>query len=148
MKNLLTKINTDYVIALKSGDKIKTNLVRSLKNVISNAQIEKRRELNDLEIIAIIRKEINKREESHEIFHKNGRDDLAVIEKSEMDFLGAYLPAEISDDDLNKVIIGVIGDLNATSKKQMGDVIKAVAQKLGGAADGKRISLKVKDLLP
>lgn len=135
---------------MRDKDANKLNVLRALKNEITNASLRKgsvNEVISDVEIIALIRKEISKRQDSINAFVSANRQDLILKENSEIEVLNQYLPAEINDVVLETIVVGAILDLGATSKKDMGRVIKEVVSKVNGAADNKRISALVSSKL-
>jgi uncharacterized protein YqeY len=123
--------------------------LRLLKSAIGYAQIEKKTEsLPDAEIVAIVQKEVKKRRDSIEQFTAGGRPELAAIETSEISVLETFLPQQLSPEELEQLVRATIQELGATSKKEMGPVMKAVQAKAAGRAEGKTISGLVGRLLP
>jgi len=120
-----------------------------LKSALGYIQIEKKVDsLPDSEFISAVQKEIKKRRDSIEQYEKGGRPELAAKEKQEITVLEVFLPQPLSADELEKLIKDSIAETGATSKKDMGPVIKAVQAKAAGRADGKTISQLVGKLLP
>jgi uncharacterized protein YqeY len=105
-------------------------------------------EAKDEDVLAAVRKEIKKRQDSIEAFEKGGRPEQATKEKAEMKILEAYLPAAMSEADLEKLVKAVIAELGATDKKGMGAVMKACQAKAAGRADNRALSALVGKLLP
>lgn len=131
----------------KAADRL--SALRMLKSALDYAQIERKTEnLPDAEVVAIVQKEVKKRRDSVEQFEKGGRAELAAKEKEEITVLEAFLPKALSAEELEKLVRAAIQELGATSKKDMGPVIKAVQAKAAGSADGKSISTLVGKLLP
>jgi uncharacterized protein YqeY len=131
----------------KAADRL--SALRMLKSAMGYAQIERKTEnLSDAEVVAIVQKEVKKRRDSAEQFEKGGRAELAAKEKEEITVLEAFLPKALSAEELEKLVRAAIQELGATSKKDMGPVIKAVQAKAAGSADGKSISTLVGKLLP
>src|SRR5207248_11629075 len=113
--------------------------LRLLKAALKNATIEKvgaERELNDADVIAVIRKQVKQREDSIESFEKGGRAELAEKEKAEIAVLSQYLPQAMSAAELQKIVADTIGEVGATSRAQMGAVLKALQRKVAGGGDG------------
>jgi uncharacterized protein YqeY len=122
-----------------------------LKSAVKNAAIEKGGAdavLGDAEVVAVIRKEAKKRQDSVAGFEAGNRPELAEKEKSELKILQAYLPAELPAAELEKLVRDAIAETGATSKAQMGQVMKAAQAKAAGRADGKTLSQLVQKLLP
>ncbi len=145
----IEKISAEIKTAMLAKDADRLTVLRGLKSVIGYAQIERKNEnLSDAELVTIVQKEIKKRKDSIEQFEKGGRPELAEKEKKEALVLEAFLPQALSPEDLEKLVKDTIQELGATSKKDMGPVIKAVQAKAAGRADGKSISGLVGKLLP
>ena len=131
----------------KDADRLGT--LRLLKSALGCAQIERKTEnLSEPDFIALVQKEIKKRRDSIEQFEKGGRPELAQKEKAEIVVLETFLPQPLSAQELDQMVRGAIAELGATSKKDMGPVIKAVQAKAAGRADGRTISAEVGKLLP
>jgi uncharacterized protein YqeY len=131
----------------KDADRLST--LRLLKSAVGYAQIERKTEsLSDADFIAVVQKEVKKRRDSIEQFDKGGRPELSDRERQEISVLEAFLPKALSAEELEQMVKAVIQELGATSKKDMGAVIKAVQAKAAGRADGKSISGLVGKLLP
>jgi len=117
-----------------------------LKSALKYAAIEKSSasgELDDAQAVQVIRKQAKQRQDSIESFEKGGRPELAEKEKAELAILNTYLPQELSSDDLARVVRETIAEVGATSKAQMGAVMKALQQKVAGRADGRTLSQEV-----
>ena len=131
----------------KNADRLST--LRLLKSAIGYAQIERKNEnFSDAEVVAIVQKEVKKRRDSIEQFEKGGRAELAAKEKQEIVVLETFLPQPLTPEELEALVRATIQETGATSKKEMGPVIKAVQAKAAGRADGKSISGLVGRLLP
>jgi uncharacterized protein YqeY len=121
-----------------------------LKSALKYAAIAKsdaEAELTDVEAVQVIRKQAKQRQDSIESFEKGGRAELAEKEKQELAILNDYLPQGMSPDELAKIVRETIAELGATSKAQMGAVMKALQTKAGGRADGKTLSAEVQKQL-
>ncbi len=135
--------------AMLARDAERLSALRMLKSAIGYAQIERKTgNLSDADFVAVVQKEVKKRRDSFEAFEKGGRPELAEKEKREILVLETFLPQPLSPADLQQLIKATIQELGATSKKEMGPVIKAVQAKAAGRADGKSISTIVGTLLP
>src|SRR5207248_10765457 len=116
------------------------------KAALKNVAIEKSGpggDLNDAEVVAVVRKQVKQRQDSIESFAKGGRSDLMQKEEAELALLQTYLPQTMSPDELQRVVAGTIRDLGATSRAQMGQVMKALQSKVAGRADGKTLNVEV-----
>ena len=131
---------------MREKNAVKLGALRMLKAALTNATIEKSgadSELTDAEAIQVIRKQVKQRQDSIESFEKGGRADLAAKEKDELSILQSYLPQGMSADEISKVVRETIAEVGATSKAQMGAVMKALQAKVAGRADGKTLSTEV-----
>ncbi|MEM6885369.1 MAG: GatB/YqeY domain-containing protein [Verrucomicrobiota bacterium] len=148
--SLQEQINTDLKTAMKAKDAEKLNTLRLLKSAISYAVIEKYGQdgqPTDEDVQAAIRKEVKKRNDSIESFEKAGRDDAAAKERHEKEILEAYLPAALTEDEIKQIVADAVAETGATSKKEMGLVMKAAMAKAQGRADGKLLSSLVQQAL-
>ena len=141
------RIEKGFKEALKDKDADKISTLRMLKADLQNLAIQKKEELKDENIIKVIQKQVKQRKDSIEQFKKGNRDDLAAKEEKELAVLEAFLPKMLSKEELEKIVKDAIAELGATTKKDMGNVIKAVMAKSQGRADGKTVSGLVAGLL-
>lgn len=149
--NLLAKIDQDLKQAMRDRASHTIDALRMLKSAIKYAAIEKGGTEyipTDPEIIAVIRKEIKKRQDSINSYTQASRPDLAEKEQTELTLLQSYLPPALSTEELEALVKNTIEALGATSKKQMGEVMKALQAKIEDRADGKTLSILVQKLLP
>ncbi|MFA6639181.1 MAG: GatB/YqeY domain-containing protein [Defluviitoga tunisiensis] len=137
---LKEKLNEDLKKYMKEKNTLALNTVRLVIAEIKNKEVEKNSEITDEEILQIIRKQIKMREDSIQQFRSANREDLAEKEAQELEILKNYLPEDLTDKELDKIIQETIKELNASSKKDFGRVIKEVIQKVQGRADNKKIS--------
>lgn len=145
---LKEQILDDMKSAMKSQAADRLSAIRMLQSAVKNREIELRpAAITDQEILGVIKKLSKQRKDSIEQYQQAKRQDLADKEKFELDILEAYLPAQLSSDDLGKIVQEAITALNATSIKQMGAVIKEVQARTGGSADNKLVSEIVKSKL-
>ena len=147
---LQQRVDSDLKEAMRAKDATKLNVLRMLKSALKYAAIAKsdaEAELSDAEAVQVIRKQAKQRQDSIESFEKGGRAELADKEKEELAILNTYLPQGMSPDELAKVVRETIAELGATSKAQMGAVMKALQAKAGGRADGKTLSSEVQKQL-
>ena len=147
--SLQERIQQEIKAAMLAKDADKLGTLRLLKSALGYAQIEKKTEsLPDAEVIAIIQREVKKRRDSAEQFTTGGRPELAEKELKEIVVLETFLPKQLSPEELEQIVRAAIQEAGATSKKDMGAVMKAVQAKVAGRADGKTISTLVGRLLP
>jgi len=144
------RIDSDLKEAMRAKDATKLGVLRMLKSALKYAAIAKSgsdAELSDAEAAQVIRKQAKQRQDSIESFEKGGRVELAEKEKEELSILNAYLPQAMSVDELAVVVRETIAEVGATSKAEMGVVMKALQVKVAGRADGKTLSQEVQKQL-
>jgi uncharacterized protein YqeY len=147
---LKQQLEQDIKSALLAGDKDRVTTLRGLKSVILYAEVAKgsRAEgLSDEEILILFAKEAKKRQESADLYTKGGRAEKAAAELAEKKIIEAYLPKQLEDKELVKIVDEVISSLETPSLQQMGQVIGTIKQKTEGRADGARIAQLVKERL-
>jgi uncharacterized protein YqeY len=147
---LSERIDSDLKDAMRAKEATRLSVLRMLKAALKNAAIEKGgadAQLNDAESIQVIRKQVKQRQDSIESFEKGGRAELAAKEKEELSILQSYLPQAMSAAELAQTVRETIAELGATSKAQMGVVMKALQAKVAGRADGKMLSSEVQKQL-
>ena len=146
---LLERLAQELKAAMIAKDAERLSTLRLLKSAVGYAQIERTTEnLTEAEVVALIQKEVKKRRDAAEQYEKGGRPELASKEKQEITVLESFLPKPLARDELEQLIRAAIQETGATSKKQMGQVIKAVQARAAGRAAGKIISELVGKLLP
>jgi uncharacterized protein len=136
------RVKQDVVLAMKEGDK---DRVQALRLILS--ELQKAAKEGDGDETAVLRRERKRRQESARAFREGGRDELATAEEAEADIIDAYLPTELSDDELDSIVAEVIAETGAVEMKQMGAAMKAAMARVAGRADGSRVSAKVKEAL-
>jgi hypothetical protein len=141
------KINEDMVAAAKARDKIRLSAVRMLKTALHNKEIDLMRPLNETETMQILTGLTKQRKDSIEQLAKGGRQDLVEKEEAELKILQEFMPAQMSDEDVEALIKKAIADVGALSVKDMGKVMKVLMPQITGKADGKAAGEKVKALL-
>lgn len=138
---LMDKIAADMKDAMRAKDAVRLSTLRLLKSAVEYHKIEKKQEqLTDIEVTAVIKKQIKQRQDSIEGFEKGGRADLVEKEKAELAVLKTYLPEELSQAQVEEVVKATIAEVGATTKTDMGKVMKAVQAKLAGRADNRLVS--------
>ena len=145
--SLKDKLTEDLKQAMRQGDELGRSTLRLVMAAIKNAEIEKRRELEEGELLAIIAKEAKQRRESIAQFEKGRRQDLADREKAELQVLAAYLPEQLSREEIEAQACQIIEEIGAASPAQMGQVMRQLMPLMQGKADGKLVSQVVKELL-
>ncbi|MGV3773264.1 MAG: GatB/YqeY domain-containing protein [Verrucomicrobiales bacterium] len=143
------KLGQEIKAAMLAKDADRLGALRMLKSALGYVQMEKKVEsLSDAEVVSVVQKEVKKRRDSVDQFEKGGRPELAAKELQEIKVLEIFLPKQLSPEELEQVVRATITELGATSKKDMGSVVKAVQAKVAGQADGKTVSGLVSKLLP
>ncbi|HAV65627.1 MAG TPA: glutamyl-tRNA amidotransferase [Verrucomicrobiales bacterium] len=146
--SLHEKLGGSIKSAMLARDADRLGTLRLLKSALGYAAIEKKKDvLDDAEFIAVVQKEVKKRRDAMEQYQSGGRPELAAKEKTELAVLEEFLPAALSAAELEALVKSCIQETGATSKKDMGNVIRAVQAKAAGRAEGKVISQLVGSLL-
>lgn len=145
--NLNDRIMNDLKEAMKNKDSFKLGVVRMVKGAIQLEKINKKRDLNDEEVIDVISKQIKLRKDSINEFEKAGRNDLADTTKKEVEVLNEYMPEQLSSEEVNKIIDEAFAKVNPTSQKDMGLIMKEVTPKVKGKADMGEVSRIIKEKL-
>jgi len=147
--SLVAQIDGELKKAMMAREADKVSVLRMLKSAVKYASLEKgaENEPTDADVIAVVRKESKKREDSIASFTQANRADLAAKEKAELELLRAYLPAQMPEEKIEALVRDAIAETGATSKAQMGLVMKAAQAKAAGQVDGKTLSQAVQRLL-
>ena len=146
---LLEQLRTDLNTAMKDRDQLKTSTIRMVLSAVQVASVagDEAAELTDAEIMAVLRSEAKRRNEAAELYEKAGRAEQAASERNELAVIEAYLPAAMNDATLQGIVdeeVAVAREAGAEGPKAMGQVIKAVKDRVGDGADGGRIAGVVK----
>jgi uncharacterized protein len=139
---LADRVKQDLTSAMKAGEK---DRVGALRLVLSELQKDAKEGKGDE--LAVLRRERKRRQESAAAFRQGGAPDRAEAEEAEAELIAGYLPAELSDDELRAIVAGAVAESGASSPKDMGMVMKAAMPKVGGRADGKRVSAMAQEAL-
>ncbi len=145
--NVRNQILEDIKTAMKSGDTFARDTLRLLNSALKQIEVDERVELSDERVFAILQTQIKRRHESAEQYRAGGREDLADKELKEAELIGSYLPAQLSDEELEAKMREIIARIGASGAKDMGAVMKAAKEELGSACEGKRMSEWAKKLL-
>ena len=143
---LQQRVDSDLKDAMRAKNTTKLGVLRMLKSALKYAAIAKsgaEAELSEAEAAQVIRKQVKQRQDSIESFEKGGRAELVAKEKKELSILNGYLPQPMSADEISKVVRETIAEAGATSRTQMGAVMKALQTKVAGRVDGKALSAEV-----
>lgn len=133
------KLIEDMKTAMKSGDKVRLETIRGLRSQIKNMEIDKGRSLTEDEVIQVLNNAAKKRRESIEQFKLGNRFDRASEEQKELEIIQDYLPRQMTEKEIEDLVIDVMRNVNANSPSDMGKVMGAVMPQLKGRADGKLV---------
>ena len=145
--SLKSRIKEDMKSAMKAGEKDRLKTVRLMLAAIKQVEVDKRVELDDAGVLSVLDKMVKQRRDSVEQFEKGGREDLAAIERAEIEVLAEYLPEQISDAELIALIDEVIAATGAQGMRDMGNVMGQIKAKAAGRADMGAVSAAVKERL-
>ena len=137
------QILADIKEAMKAKDEFKRDTLRTLNAALKQVEVDQRIEMTDEVVLPLLQKEMKKRADSVELYLKGAREDLAKKEQSEIELIKAYLPAQLSDDELKDKIKSIIEKVG----KNLGAVMKMAKDEIGASAEAKRISMIAKELL-
>ena len=144
---MYNKIKEDIVKALKEKDTLKLQTLRGIKGDVDLEHINKKVEINDDLVISVLSRGIKTRRESIMEFEKGNREDLINKTNEEINLLQTYLPAQLSDDEINKILDEAFNKVNPTGAKEMGLIMKEVTPQLKGKADMGKVSAMIKERL-
>ena len=139
-ETILEAVQADVKTAMKAGDKEKVGALRMVANALQNAAKEG-------DEVAVLQGERKRRLEAAEVLASGSRDEAAAAELSEAELIEGYLPTQLSDEELDELVTAAIAESGASEQKEMGNVMKALMPKVGGRADGKRVSQTVREKL-
>ncbi|QQE73086.1 GatB/YqeY domain-containing protein [Brevibacillus composti] len=146
--SVMERLNQDIKQAMKDKAALKLSVIRMVKAAFKNEEINKGRQLSEDEELTILTRELKQRRESLHEFEKAGRDDLAEKTREEIEVLTAYLPEQLSEDEVRVIVREAIVSTGASSKKEMGKVMGAIMPKVKGKADGTIVQKIVSEELP
>src|SRR4051812_11023887 len=139
---VLEQVQSDVTASLKAGDRERANALRLIVNELQKAAKE-----GNADEVAVLQRERKRRIEAAEAYREAAREDLADAEEREASIIEAYMPAQISDEELRAIVGDVVAESGASSPREMGKVMSAVMPQVKGRADGKRVSAVVQELL-
>ncbi|TDL85220.1 GatB/YqeY domain-containing protein [Vibrio vulnificus] len=145
--SLLERLNNDMKQAMKNKEKDKLSVIRMLKASIQNEALKQRQDLTDDEELTVLSRELKQRKDSLQEFENAGRSDLVDKVRTELVYVEAYLPQQLSEEDISKIVNETILEVNATSKADMGRVMGALMPKVKGKADGSLVNKLVQQHL-
>ncbi len=144
---LLEKLLEDQKLAMKAREKLRLNVIRGLRSEIKNAEIARKQPLTEEEALSVLQRELKKRKEALADYERSGRSSLLQELKEEMEIISAYLPPQLSEEEIKEMAQKAIAGLGATSKKEMGKVMGVLMPQVKGKADGAIVRKIVEDLL-
>ena len=144
---MVEKLKQDMVEAMKNKEKDRLTVIRMVKAAMDQEHIDRKKEINDELLIDVVNKQIKMRKDSITEFEKGGRSDLVEKTQSEVDMLMAYLPEQLSDEEVVKIIDEIFAEVKPEGQKDMGKVMKEATAKLKGKADMKAVSNIIKEKL-
>ena len=145
--SLKDTLKADLKDAMRAKEIVKRDSIRAINTMIKQIEVDERKDLNDADVIKLILKGVKQREDAIIQYKSASRDDLVQIEQEQIDVFTAYLPKQLSDEELQLAIAAIISEVGATSMKDMGKIMNPAKEKVGATADGKRINNMVKKLL-
>ena len=144
---LMERLRKELIAAQKGGDRFRVGVLRFFLSALKNREIELRRELTDEDVIGVAQRLVKQRRESIESFRKGGREELAEKEQKELEILKEYLPESLSEEAIIELAEQTIREVGATSRGDMGRVMKNLMPKLKGRAEGRQVQQIVTRLL-
>ena len=145
--SLLKRFDDDLKQALKTSERSKVSVIRMVKATVKNAQIEKGRDLTDDEILSVLSTMVKQRRESIEQFTRGGRTDLVRNEEQELGILQSYMPQQLSNDEIERMIRDALRESSAAGVQDVGKVMRILMPRIKGIADGKYVNQRVRELL-
>lgn len=143
--SILERVQSDTIAAMKAGDRPRAQALRLVASELQKAR--KEAGASEPDDLAVLRRERKRRAEAATAYREAGRTDLADAEEAEAEIIAAYLPAELSDAELEGIVVDALAETGATSPKEMGRVMSVAMARVGGRADGGRVSAAVKERL-
>lgn len=145
--SLKEQLKNDLKEAMRAKEIVKRDSIRAINTMIKQIEVDERKDLSDEEVVKLIQRGIKQREEAAAQYKEAGRDDLVNKELEQVEVFQAYLPKQLSDDELESGMKEIIAQVGATTMKEMGKVMGMATKTFAGVADGKRINEMVKKLL-
>ena len=146
MAELKDRLRSDLTVSMRGRDELRTATIRMVLTAVTNAEVAgaQAREITDDEVVGVLAKEAKKRRDAADAFRQGGRPDLAEREDAEAAVIAGYLPAPLTDDELDALVDAAVAETGATSLREMGAVMKRLATDVAGRADGARVAAAVK----
>jgi uncharacterized protein YqeY len=137
--SLLETLNSDLIVSLKKGDKVRVEVIRGLKSDIKYKEIDKREPLTEEDVLGVLAAAAKRRRDSIEQFQQGGRDDLVMKEGGELEIITSYLPQQLSDEQLQEIVEATLLEIGVKTPADLGKVMKEIMPKVKGRADGNRV---------
>jgi uncharacterized protein YqeY len=146
MTTLKGRLQGDLTAAMRERDELRTATIRMLLAAITTEEVAgaAARELSDDEVVRVLSRESKKRREAADAFDKGGRADRAERERAELGVIETYLPAQLTDDELQALVVAAVAESGATSPQQIGQVMKVLTPRIAGRAEGSRVAAEVR----
>ena len=146
MAELKDRLRSDLTVSMRGRDELRTATIRMVLTAVTNTEVAgaQAREISDDEVVGVLAKEAKKRRDAADAFRQGGRPDLAEREDAEAAVIAGYLPAPLTDDELDALVSAAVAETGATSLREMGAVMKRLATDVAGRADGARVAAAVK----
>jgi len=145
--SLKENLMEDFKSTMKNKDTIRKNTITMVRAAIKQIEVDERRDVSDEEIIDIISKQLKEKRMAIEEFKRGSREDLVKLTEAESEILLEYLPKQLTEDEVEEIVIETIKEINATSMKDIGLIMKAVMPKVKGKTDGNIVNKVVKKVL-
>lgn len=142
--DIQTQLKNDMMSAMKAKDTARLNTIRSLRAALQSKKLELNKELTEEDVMAVIVKAAKQRKDSIASYKEGGRDDLVAEEEKELQIIGTYMPKQLSEADIEKIVDDVIAATGASSMNDMGKVMGGIMPKVKGKADGNLVQTVVK----
>lgn len=141
------RLEADLKEALRARDALRVSTIRLARAALKNAEIERRRALNEGEVVEVVQREVRRRREAIEAYTRGGRDDLVQKEQLEMAVLLSYLPAALDETELRRLVAEVAAEVGATGPREFGRVMDQVMRRVAGRAQGRVVERIVREAL-
>lgn len=145
--SLVESLNQDMKLAMKNKDKLRLSVIRMVKSSLKNEEINQGSQLSEEQVLAVLTRELKQRRDSLQEYLKYGREDLAAPTQEEIDILLAYMPEQMGEEEIRRLVSEIIQQVGAQSKKDLGKVMGALMPKVKGRADGALVNKIVQELL-
>jgi uncharacterized protein YqeY len=147
MPTLVETIRSDMTAAMRAGEARRRDTLRLLMAALENARIAAGHDLDDDEAVVALQREARQRRDSIEEYGKGGREDLVAREREELEIIGAYLPEELTEEELRAAVDEVVAEVGASGASEIGKVMGPLMERVRGRADGRRVSELVRERL-